>query len=59
MLRLYVDRDPQTSKPQVLYTRTWSKVVPEESDMQEDKDFVATLPVCTTGFTDLSAFLLQ
>eukprot|EP00960_Hanusia_phi_P036737 752497-Hanusia_phi.AAC.1 len=25
MLKFHVDRDPQTSKPQVSYTRTWSK----------------------------------
>jgi len=26
MLLFYVDRDPQTSKPQILYTRRWNKV---------------------------------
>lgn len=60
MLRLYVDRDPQSSKPQILYTRTWSKVVPEESDLNKSSGpFVPTLPVCTTGFTDLCAFLIS
>jgi len=58
MLDLYVDRDPQTSKPQILYTRTWSSVVPEESDWKEGEN-VPTLPVCTTGFSDLCALLLE
>ena len=26
MMRLYVDRSPQSSAPQILYTRIWSKV---------------------------------
>ena len=61
MLRLYVDRDPQSSQPQVLYTRTWSKVVPEETDLAapvaDAGSSAATLPRCTTDFVDLCALL--
>jgi len=61
MLRLYVDRDPQTSKPQVLYTRKWSKVVPDKDadfDMSE-KALAPTNPVCTDGFKTLQEYLLK
>ena len=33
MLHLYVDREPQTSNPQVLYTRAWSKVEAEVAEV--------------------------
>ena len=63
MLRLYVDRDPQTSKPQILYTRRWNKVVAEESDLlaaESSKPEVFLAPVCTTGFhNDLIPWLLE
>ena len=59
MSKLYVDRDPQIQTPQVLYTRVWSKVKPEESDLDMTMQAqVASIPVCTTGFKDLEAFLL-
>ena len=62
MARLYVDRDPQTPSPVVSCTRLWSKVVPEESDL--DMSTCATtssysVPVCTNGFVDLQLVLLQ
>ena len=71
MLRMYVDRDPQTSKPQVLYTRTWSKVQAEQSDLDMHLNNMSTTcqrlnnmsaptnPVCTTGFKDLTEYLLK
>lgn len=62
MLRLYVDRDPQTSKPQILYTRRWRRVVAEESELlaaESAKPEVYLAPVCTTGFdNDLIPWLL-
>ena len=60
-LHLYLDRDPQTSRPQVLYTRTWSKVEAEPSDLkaQQAPPATAKLPVCTTGFQDLEDFVLH
>ena len=33
MSKLYVDRDPQSHQPQVMYTRVWSRVKPEPSDL--------------------------
>jgi hypothetical protein len=61
MIRLFVDRDPQSSKPQVLYTRTWSKVVPDKSDFAISHAVAtgATLPVCTNGFVDLCEHILD
>ena len=62
MSRLYVDRDPQAPSPLVSYTRVWSKVTPEASDLDMNSaDFYkdAQIPVCTTGFKDLEAFLLS
>ena len=59
MSKLYVDRDPQVETPQVSFTRVWSKVMPEKSDLDMTMQAqVATIPVCTTGFKDLEAFLL-
>jgi hypothetical protein len=63
MLRLYVDRDPQSSRPQVLYTRKWSEVIPEK-----DPDFCTSEkatampspnPECTDGFESLQDYLLR
>jgi hypothetical protein len=62
MLRLFIDRDPQTSRPQVLYTRTWSKVRAEVSDldMSGGASEPPKNPVCTAEqIKQLEAFLLQ
>ena len=63
MSRLYVDRDPQAPSPYVSYTRVWSKVTPQVSDLDVSSanvnQVVAKIPVCTTGFKDLEAFLLN
>ncbi|KAJ1471473.1 hypothetical protein T484DRAFT_1843996, partial [Baffinella frigidus] len=57
MVRLYVDRDPQTSKPQIMYTRTWSKIVAnttvDESTLSGGSMREVKIPVCKTGFVDL------
>ena len=63
MLRLYVDRDPQCSKPQVLYTRKWSEVVPDnDPDFETSEQATAALspyPECTDGFESLQDYLLR
>ena len=60
MSKLYVDRDPQSATPQVLYTRVWSRVQPEKSDLDMTvQPQAALIPVCTTGFKDLESFLLE
>lgn len=61
MIRLYLDRDPQASSPQLQYARTWSRVSPEESDLKEIEAVNAgsMIPVCTTGFVDLCEHILN
>ena len=62
MSRLYVDRDPQVPSPLVSYTRVWSKVTPQVSDLDmksANSNQVVKIPVCTTGFKDLEVFLLR
>lgn len=80
MQRLYLDRDPQTSKPQVQRTRAWKEVelrvtAPANTNEAKVASFrqkarsnmlsninlgvTQVLPVCTTGFEDLSAILLR
>ena len=60
MKKLFVDRDPQTHKPQISYTRVWSQVQPEQSDLDMSQKSEATqIPVCTNGFQDLQACLLE
>ena len=60
MSKLYVDRDPQATKPLVAYTRVWSKVIMEESDLDmTPQHHMSIVPVCTTGFKDLEALLLK
>jgi len=60
MGRLYVDRDPQIQSPTVLCTRVWSKVVPEESDLNMNPlPSGPTIPVCSNGFIDLQICLLH
>ncbi|KAJ1488130.1 hypothetical protein T484DRAFT_1784348 [Baffinella frigidus] len=69
MIRLYVDRSPQSSAPQILYTRIWSKVKPAGGEhwgalrrnIGHPSSSSATYdtPVCITGFTDLCEFVLS
>lgn len=63
MARLYVDRDPQTQVPSIMRTRVWSKVVPEQSDLNMASDEAQksgnAIPTCTDGFVDLQEFLLR
>ena len=52
---------PMLLIPQVLYTRTWSKVEPEASDLEPGdagplasaSSTTVPLPICTSGFADL------
>jgi hypothetical protein len=57
---LYVDRDPQQHTPQIHYTRVWSKLTPEESDLDMSiRAEAARVPICTTGFVDLIDYMVQ
>lgn len=68
MMRLWIDRGPQISHPQVHLSRAWSKaqkqlddrVVPvEEKEHKEYESFSDMLPVCTTGFAELINVVLE
>jgi len=64
MARLFVDRDPQTQIPTIVNTRVWSKVVPEDSDLNVDGvdahlQGANPIPTCTNGFVDLQSYLLS
>ena len=60
MSKLFVDRDPQSATPQIMFTRVWSKVTPETSDLNmAPTQAQSNIPVCTTGFKDLQEFLLS
>ena len=67
MSRIFVERDPQTHVPSIVKTRVWSKVVPEQSDLNLSEDHESEgadaganpIPKCETGFLDLQGYLLK
>jgi hypothetical protein len=68
MVRLWIDRGPQISHPQVHLSRAWSKaqkqvddrvIAVEEGGNPEYEAMSDTLPVCTTGFTELINVVLE